>query len=111
MGTVDKLMAIAGRCSAQVVAVDEVQCCGFAGERGFMRPELNEHALRLLKGALPAGCSTGYSSSRTCEIGLSEMAEFPYQSILYLVERCSSEKVEAGSGSRQEGEAKEMRPA
>jgi D-lactate dehydrogenase len=89
MGTADKLLAIAQRCSAQVVTVDAVQCCGFAGERGFMRPELNEHALRHLKAALPEGCGQGYSSSRTCEIGLSEMAEIPYQSILYLVERCS----------------------
>ena len=89
MGSTDKLLAIGGRCSAKVVTVDEVQCCGFAGERGFLRPELNEHALRHLKGALPAGCASGYSSSRTCEIGLSEMAGFPYQSILYLVERCS----------------------
>jgi len=89
MGSTDKLTAIAARCSAQVATVDAVQCCGFAGERGFMRPELNEHALRHLKDALPAGCSAGYSSSRTCEIGLSEMAEMPYQSILYLLERCS----------------------
>ena len=89
MGTVDKLMAIAGRCSAQVVQAETVQCCGFAGDRGFKRPELNEHALRHLKGDLPAGCASGYSTSRTCEIGLSEMAEMPYQSILYLVERCS----------------------
>jgi len=95
MGTVDKLMAIAARCSAQVVATDEVQCCGFAGDRGFIRPELNEHALRHLKASLPAGCASGYSTSRTCEIGLSEQAAFAYQSILYLVERCS-----AGSGSR-----------
>lgn len=91
MGTADKLMAIAGRCSAQVVAVDAVQCCGFAGERGFMRPELNEHALRHLKAALPAGCDSGYATSRTCEIGLSEMAEMPYRSILYLVESRSRE--------------------
>jgi len=89
MGTADKLTAIAARCSAQVVTVDAVQCCGFAGERGFMRPELNEHALRHLKGVLPAGCDSGYSSSRTCEIGLSEMAKMPYRSILYLVEACS----------------------
>jgi len=93
MGTTDKLMTIAGRCSAQVVTTDEVQCCGFAGERGFMRPELNEHALRHLKASLPGSCQSGYSTSRTCEIGLSEMAEMPYESILYLVERCS-----AGSG-------------
>ena len=90
MGTVDKLLAIARRCSTDVVTSEEVQCCGFAGDRGFIRPELNEHALRHLKASLPTGCATGYSTSRTCEIGLSEQAEFPYQSILYLVERCSA---------------------
>ena len=90
MGTADKLAAIARRCSAEVVTVDAVHCCGFAGERGFMRPELNEHALRHLKDALPGSCQTGYSTSRTCEIGLSEMAGMPYESILYLLERCSA---------------------
>ncbi len=45
MGTVDKLTGIAARCSADVVCVDEVTCCGFAGDKGFNRPELNEHAL------------------------------------------------------------------
>ena len=90
MGGVDKLQALAARCSAQVVSVDAVQCCGFAGDRGFLRPELNEHALRQLKAALPALCTSGYSSSRTCEIGLSELGGIPYQSILYLVERCTA---------------------
>jgi D-lactate dehydrogenase len=89
MGTADKLTAIAARCSAQVATVDEVQCCGFAGDRGFTHPELNEHALRHLKSALPAGCSAGYSSSRTCEIGLSEMAGMPYRSIIQLVDACA----------------------
>ncbi|MGZ5130992.1 MAG: hypothetical protein ACXWJ1_06905, partial [Caldimonas sp.] len=90
MGLVDKLMTIAGRCSAGVATADEVQCCGFAGDRGFVRPELNEHALRHLKNSLPADCASGYSTSRTCEIGLSERAQFAYQSILYLVERRSA---------------------
>ena len=70
-----------------VVVTDQVQCCGFAGDRGFIRPELNEYALRHLKASLPADCAEGYSTSRTCEIGLSEQAGFPYQSILYLLER------------------------
>ncbi len=96
MGTVDKLLAVAGRCSAQVVTKDEVLCCGFAGEKGFMRPELNEHALRQLKAAPPAGCSHGYSSSRTCEIGLSEMAGMPYRSILSLLEERSRAGPQAG---------------
>jgi D-lactate dehydrogenase len=90
MGTVDKLTGIAARCSAEVVCVDEVTCCGFAGDKGFNRPELNEHALRHLKPGLPDSCRAGYSTSRTCEIGLSEYAQIPYQSILYLVDACAS---------------------
>lgn len=86
MGTVDKLAAIASRCSSNVVLVEEVLCCGFAGEKGFDRPELNEFALRHLRSALPAACTVGYSSSRTCEIGLSEQAGFPYRSIINLVD-------------------------
>ena len=89
MGTVDKLTAIAARCSREAVEVDEVLCCGFAGDKGFNRPELNEHALRHLKGALPAGCVEGYSSSRTCEIGLSEHSGIPYRSIVRLVDVCA----------------------
>ena len=89
MGSEGALLALARRCSTQVVEVDEVQCCGFAGERGFVRPELNQHALRLLKDGLPAGCRSGVSSSRTCEIGLAEAAGFPYESIIALVERCT----------------------
>jgi D-lactate dehydrogenase len=90
MGLVDKLAAIADRCSAKVVRVDAVQCCGFAGDKGFNRPELNEHALRDLKAALPRDCKEGYSSSRACEIGLSEHAGFPYRSLIRLVDRCAT---------------------
>ena len=90
MGTVDKLGAIAARCSTQVITVDEVLCCGFAGDKGFNKPELNAHALRHLKPALPAGCDAGYSSSRTCEIGLSEYAQMPYRSFIQLVDACAS---------------------
>jgi D-lactate dehydrogenase len=90
MGTVDKLAAIAAHCSREVVQIDEVQCCGFAGDKGFNRPELNEHALRHLKAGLPSRCVQGYSSSRTCEIGLSEYSGFPYRSLIRLVDRCAS---------------------
>ena len=89
MGTVDQLASLAARCSSEVVRVEDVLCCGFAGEKGFSRPELNEHALRHLKASLPPGCNAGYSSSRTCEIGLSEAADFPYHSIIRLVDACS----------------------
>jgi D-lactate dehydrogenase len=94
MGTLAKLGAVAGSCSLDVVSVPDVLCCGFAGDKGFDRPELNEHALRHLKESIPTGCTHGYSSSRTCEIGLSEQAGFPYRSIIHLVESCASTKKE-----------------
>jgi len=90
MGTVDKLLAVVAQCSAQPVTVEDVQCCGFAGDRGFTHPELNAHALRHLKAALPAGCAGGVSSSRTCEIGLSEFSGVPYRSFIQLVEACAT---------------------
>ena len=89
MGTVDKLDAVARRCSDQVVTVPDVLCCGFAGDKGFNRPELNEYALRHLAQSLPAGCKRGCSTSRTCEIGLSEQAGFAYRSLIHLVDACA----------------------
>jgi D-lactate dehydrogenase len=89
MGLADKLESIAARCGARVTVPPSVQCCGFAGDRGFVRPELNEHALRHLRSELPDDCAVGYSSSRTCEIGLSDAAGIPYESILYLVDDCA----------------------
>jgi D-lactate dehydrogenase len=67
----------------------EIGCCGWAGAMGFTTPQLNAHALRDLQAALPAGCTQGVSSSRTCEIGLSEHAGVPYRSIVHLVDAAS----------------------
>jgi D-lactate dehydrogenase len=86
----DKLAAIAEACAQQVIVPDEISCCGWAGDRGFTFPELNAHALRKLRPALPESCDTGYSTSRTCEIGLSQHAGIPYRSIVYLVDACSA---------------------
>ncbi|MFM1891635.1 MAG: hypothetical protein RLZ44_712, partial [Pseudomonadota bacterium] len=90
MGTDSRLLAIARACAREVVSVEAVGCCGFAGDKGFNLPELNAHALRQLRAALPPNCSSGYSTSRTCEIGLSHHAGLPYQSIVHLVDECSS---------------------
>ena len=53
-------------------------------------PELNAYALRKLKGQLEEkGIETGYSNSRTCEIGLQTNSGIPYRSIVYLVNSCT----------------------
>ena len=65
------LVDLARLCSTKVIVPEEVGCCGFAGDRGFTYPEVNAYALRKLKPQIEkAGVKTGYSNSRTCEIGL-----------------------------------------
>lgn len=91
MGLEDKLIELAQKCAAGVI-VPEANCCGFAGDRGFSFPELNEHGLRDLKNQLPAGVKLGYSTSRTCEIGLSLHTGISFQSIVYLVDKVSKSK-------------------
>jgi D-lactate dehydrogenase len=92
MGLQDKLKVLAETCVDQVIVPDRVGCCGWSGDRGFTHPELNASALRDLQPSLPAACTAGYSTSRTCEIGLSLHSGRYYRSIVYLVERCSRGK-------------------
>ena len=92
LGLQAKLKAIAEACVEKVIVPDRVSCCGWAGDKGFSHPELNASALRELKAALPDECQSGYSTSRTCEIGLSLHSGRYYRSIVYLVDRCSQPK-------------------
>jgi D-lactate dehydrogenase len=86
MGLATDLVRLACLCADEVIVPDEIGCCGWAGDRGFTRPELNASALRLLKENLPSGITQGYSTSRTCEIGLSLHSGITYKSIVYLVD-------------------------
>ena len=90
MGLEDMLLQLAGLCAEKVVST-RTNCCGFAGDKGFTRPELNRHGLRHLAEQLPAGVKRGFSTNRTCEIGLSEESGISFSSILYLVEECTRE--------------------
>ncbi len=89
-GLAHTLLAVARACSEQVVMPDAVGCCGWAGDKGWTTPELNAHALRDLRASLPTGCASGVSTSRTCEIGLSQHGGVPYRSIVHLVDAAST---------------------
>jgi D-lactate dehydrogenase len=88
MGLEVDFRRLAEMCAAKVVT-PEVLCCGFAGDRGFTVPELNAFGLRRLKKQLSPDVNAGYSTSRTCEIGLTTYSGIDYRSILYLVDRCT----------------------
>ena len=83
MGVDPYLRRVAERCAREVVVVDS-NCDGFAGDRGFFFPELNEHGLRDLRRQVE-GCDEGFAVSRTCEIGLSRNSGIVFKSIVYLV--------------------------
>jgi D-lactate dehydrogenase len=89
-GGLADLVAVA-RAHAECVEVPRfAECCGFAGDRGFLVPELTASATvdeaaeirRILAREPDAGC---YSTCRTCEIGLGRAVGRPFRSLLHLV--------------------------
>jgi D-lactate dehydrogenase len=85
----DNFLAIAKQCAQEIVVPEGIHCCGFAGDKGFTLPALNQHALRDLASHV-GSCSAGFSTSRTCEVGLSSYSDLSYQHLVYLVDKVSS---------------------
>ncbi len=89
-GGVADLLAVARAHAATVEVPLFAECCGFAGDRGFLVPELTASATaveaaevrRILEREPGAGC---YSTCRTCEIGMSQAVGRPFRSLLHLV--------------------------
>lgn len=103
MGLSDTVISLAGLCAEEVFVPEGVGCCGFAGDKGMTRPELNAYALRKLRPQIEAfnadaaakgrkPIEAGYTNSRTCEIGLTTNSGIPYMSIAYLVNECTETK-------------------
>ncbi|HEX6738657.1 MAG TPA: FAD-linked oxidase C-terminal domain-containing protein, partial [Vicinamibacteria bacterium] len=89
-GGLPDLLAVAAAHAERVVVPAAAECCGFAGDRGFLVPELTASAtapeaaeVQATLGATPgAGL---YSTCRTCEIGMTRAVGRPYRSIVHLV--------------------------
>ncbi|WP_160109205.1 FAD-binding and (Fe-S)-binding domain-containing protein [Pseudomonas izuensis] len=86
LGESQALIDLARKCSKNVVIPEGIHCCGFAGDKGFTTPQLNAHSLRTLKETVQH-CSEGISTSRTCEIGLTQHGGIDYHGLVYLVDR------------------------
>jgi D-lactate dehydrogenase len=85
-----KMTAIAARCARSVTVPLNLGCCGFAGDRGLLLPELTASATQKESEEVNAREYGGYYSSNIpCEIGMSEATNRDYVSIVYLVERAS----------------------
>lgn len=65
-------------------------CCGTAGDRGLLHPELVVSATREVKAILDAHPAEAYiSANRTCEMGLRHATGRPYESFVFLLEELS----------------------
>jgi D-lactate dehydrogenase len=88
MGGTDDLLALAHACAARVVLPASASCCGFAGDRGFLLPELTASATRA-EGAEVRGadCDAHVSANRMCEVALTAATGRPYSSVVHLLEQ------------------------
>ena len=87
MKTGNKFILLAKHFADDVTVPKYAGCCGMAGDRGFLFPELTTAATN--PEALEVKLQTYdgyYSSTKTCEIAMSEAVKENYQSILYLVD-------------------------
>ena len=83
-----KLEGIARFCSDDVLVPLSAGCCAFAGDRGFLHPELTASATKDEAAEVKAkGCDEHLSSSRTCEIGMTRATGEIYRSYMFLLER------------------------
>ena len=97
MGNAPHLSAVAAACSDRVFTPPSSGCCGFAGDRGFLVPELTEAATRIPAAEVRAVTADGhYSSSRTCEIGMSRATGRHYRSWIQLLDWASGDDAEIG---------------
>jgi len=87
MENVDLMISLAEKCATKVIMPENYGCCGFAGDRGLLIPELTKNATKDEAGSLNNINKkvNGYSSSRMCEIGMMTATNHNYESIVFLV--------------------------
>ena len=90
MGATSDVERLAGRAAREVVP-SGVPCCGMAGDRGMRYPELTGGALQHLE---TAGCADGVSTSRTCEMSLSNHSGIHFRGLLTLLDEAATPKRE-----------------
>lgn len=87
MNLLPQLEGVAAACADKVVVPRDAGCCGFAGDRGFMLPELTASATKHEADEVKTQTFDGhYASSRTCEVGMTRSTGEVYRSFLYLLE-------------------------
>jgi D-lactate dehydrogenase len=87
LGLAPKLAAVASALAEEVVVPSGTTCCGMAGDRGWLHPELPASALRDVRRELDGrDLDAHLCSNRTCEAALHAVTGRPYASFVVLLE-------------------------
>jgi len=87
LGLAKDLHALGAALAEEAVTPIYATCCGFAGDRGFLHPELTRSATSEQVEELKGRRFDAYlSSNRTCEVGMNLATGKDYRSVIYLLE-------------------------
>jgi D-lactate dehydrogenase len=98
LGEVDDLVALGNAVAREAVVPSDWGCCGFAGDRGLLHPELTRAATEAEAATVAAvGEADQYAScNRTCELGMTRATGKPYRHVLELLEEATRPKRSSG---------------
>jgi D-lactate dehydrogenase len=83
LGITTALLALAGAIAEKVEVPADWGCCGFAGDRGLLHPELTASATATQAAQVRALDAPAHASAnRTCEIGMTRATGRPYAHVL-----------------------------
>lgn len=88
LGITEDLLRVAHACAEDVTVPVSWGCCGYAGDRGMLHPELTASATAREAAEIRSGDFGAYASlNRTCEQALTEATGRPYEHVLQILER------------------------
>jgi D-lactate dehydrogenase len=88
-------MAVARAFADEAVVPDAWGCCGFAGDRGMLHPELTKSATKAEADDIATlGASAFVSCNRTCEIGMTRATGETYVHVLETLDSLASPREE-----------------
>lgn len=90
LGLDPALRRVAETIATEVVVPDAWSCCGFAGDRGMLHPELTASATAAEAAEVQAlGADAHASCNRTCELGMTRATGADYRHVLELLEEAT----------------------
>ena len=90
MGLENKFLSVARHLAIDITVPIHTGCCGMAGDRGFLFPELTQAATRPEAEELKQKKYDGYySTAKTCEMAMSDAVGVNYLSLLHLADECT----------------------